>query len=101
MTPSPLDEHPLVPTATAADQALAATAGAVERFPLLQRGERGATRQPVRDSGSADYADDPQSGIGGMGSGRYPGAYPAKKALGGSTSCSRSRSATAICTSWA
>jgi Hemerythrin HHE cation binding domain len=54
----------------AADQALAAAAGAVERFPLLQHGERGATRQPVRDSGSADYADDPQSGIGGMGLGQ-------------------------------
>jgi len=34
-----------------ADRALAAAAGAVERLPVLQRGERAATRQSVRDSG--------------------------------------------------
>jgi hypothetical protein len=35
-----------------ADRALAAAAGAVERFPLLRRGERAATRKAAGDSGS-------------------------------------------------
>jgi hemerythrin superfamily protein len=46
-----------------ADRALAAAAGAVERFPLLQRGERKATRQAAGDSGLRDHTDAPQSEV--------------------------------------
>jgi hypothetical protein len=50
-----------------ADRAFATAAGAVERFRLLQRGERTATRKAAGDSGSCDQADGPQSEIGGIG----------------------------------
>ena len=49
------------------DRAFAAAAGAVERFPLLQRGERTATRQAAGDSGSRDHTDGPQCEVGGIG----------------------------------
>lgn len=50
-----------------ADRALAGAAGTVERIPLLQRGERAATRQPLRDAAEPDHTGDPQLDVDGPG----------------------------------